>query len=75
VLFGSFRVDQDIINVTDAELVQELMNCVVNTALSCCGGISQSNEYDQELKQATTSSKGCLPFITFLDVNLIEACS
>ena len=72
VLCLGFGVYQDIININHAELVKELSQGVIYEPLGYGWGVGEAKRHDKKLKQPITAVEGCFPFITFLDVDLVE---
>ena len=75
VVFGrGFGVNEDVIHIADelsaADVVPE---DVVHHGLECCGGVAQAEEHHSRFIQPAVGGKGSLPFITFLNPDVIEA--
>ena len=61
------RVCHDVINVTNAEEVQELSKGVIDKALAGGGSLGKSKGHNPAFIEAITGSKCSFPFITILD--------
>src|SRR5260221_62382 len=66
-------VDKDVVHVAyDFAMINELMKDVVHHHLECCRGVAQSEEHDSWFEQALVSLECSLPFITLLDLHIVE---
>ena len=57
VLLLSVTVDQDVVQISDAELIQVLPENVIDEVLPVQQGIDQSEGHDQVLIEAVTGAK------------------
>ena len=64
VLLLSVTVDQDVIQISDAELIQILSKNVIDEVLSVWQSIDQLKEHDQILIEAVTGVKHSFPFFS-----------
>src|SRR4051812_13580006 len=64
-------VDEDVVEVNDNANVEERMENVIDEALKCSGGVSQTEWHDGELVVTVSRAKGCLGDILFLDADLM----
>ena len=80
VLFERLREDEDVVEITHCEPVQEWMDCVVHDGLECRRRIRQAERHHEVLEMPMTSAKCRLPFVPFLDADVgvcgrkVEAC-
>ena len=64
VLLLSVTVDQDVIQVSSAELIQMLSENVIDEVLSVWQGIDQLKGHDQVLIKAVMGAKHSFPFFS-----------
>jgi len=69
----SMRIDQDIIDITNAEDVEVFMKDIIHESLGSSRDISEPKGHNEEFEQSITSPEGGLPFVTFLNSDLVEA--
>jgi hypothetical protein len=71
MLFLTPRIDQDIVQIDNTEIVNITSQGVVNIALEGCWSISQAHWHNQELIVAIAGLKGGFLLISFLYLDSI----
>src|SRR5258708_32774351 len=67
-------VNEYVIHITDGFIaVDEGVEDVVHHGLEGGGGVAQSEEHDKWLKESSVHGEGCLPLISFFEVDIVEA--
>jgi hypothetical protein len=67
VLLLRVGVDQDVVEIDDAALIEEVRQGRIDVALEDGGGIGKPERYDSVLKVAVTGPKCRFPLIALLD--------
>ena len=62
MFFEGIRIDKEVIQVYDEELVEEIMEGIVHVVLKSTWDITQPKGHDCVLKQPTSAMEHCLPF-------------
>jgi hypothetical protein len=73
MLLGGVGEDEDIIKIHDDEEVDHVLEQVVHEVLELHGGISRAHWHDKPLVGTVLHAKGCKPFVTLSDSNVVVA--
>ena len=71
----SARIDQDVVNITNAEDIEVFAKSIIHKSLGSSRSISEPQGHNEEFEHSITSPEGGFPFITFLKSDLVEASS
>jgi hypothetical protein len=72
MLFHSFCEDQDVVQVhTDHTFCDEILEDIIHHGLEGGWAVSETEEHHQRFKESSVGAECSLPFITFLDVNIV----
>src|SRR5260221_14744188 len=67
-------VNEYVIHIADGLIaVNEGVEDVVHHGLEGGGGVTQSEEHDEWLKESLVCGEGCLPLISFFKTDIVEA--
>jgi len=75
MFFDSARIDQDVVDITNAEDVKVFAESIIHESLGSSRSIGEPKGHNEEFKQSITSPQGSFPFITFLNSDLVKASS
>ncbi len=71
---NSFRKDEDVVQVDhDYAFCNELFKDVIHYCLEGSWAVCETEEHNKWFKQSVVCSESGLPFVTFLDVDVVEA--
>ena len=73
MLLESARIDQDVVDITNAEDVKVFAESIIHESLGRSGSIGEPKGHNEEFKQSITSPEGGFPFVTFLNSDLVKA--
>ena len=71
----SARIDQDVVDITNAEDVKVFAESIIHESLGSSGSISKPKGHNEEFRQSITSPEGGFLFVTFLNSDLVKASS
>jgi len=71
----SARIDQDVIDITNAEDIKIFANSIIHESLGGSRSIGEPKGHNEEFKQSIPSPEGGFPFVTFLNSDLVKASS
>ena len=71
MLLWVLRENNDVIQVQHHINIHQVMEQLVHHLLECCWHVVQPKMHHQELKLLIVCVKQCLPFVVFLDVDVI----
>ena len=72
VAFVVVRVDKEVIHIDDKlSLCNHVPKRVGHEPLKCGGRVGHSKEHDSGFIESMVSDEGCLPLVSFLDVNIV----
>src|SRR5258708_38847595 len=67
-------VNEYVVHITDSLIaVNEGAEDVIHHGLEGGGGVAQSEEHDEWLKECSVHGRGCLPLISFFETDVVEA--
>ena len=67
VFLRCIRVDENVVQVNDDEMVQKDAKDIVHKRLEGCWSVGKSKGHDKGFKVSIAGSEGCFPFISFFD--------
>src|SRR5277367_5733849 len=67
----SIRENEDVIQVDDAEDIEEITEAVVSISLKGCGSVGETEGHDEIFEVTITSTEGGLVFIAVCDAELV----
>jgi hypothetical protein len=73
MLLGRVGEDEDIIEIHDDKEIDHVLKQVIHEVLELRGGISHAHWHDEPLVGAISCAKGCKPFMTLSDSNVVVA--
>jgi hypothetical protein len=71
MLLESVREDEDVIEIDDAEDIEEFTKTIISIGLERCRSISETEGHNEVFKVTVTSAKGSLVFIPFCNSQLV----
>jgi hypothetical protein len=74
VILQGVHEDEDIVQVDNNHSLQdEVMEDLIHHCLEGCRAVCQTEVHHKGFKQAAVCAEGCLPFVTLLDVDIVES--
>ena len=74
MFIDSFHEDEDVVQVDhDYTFCNELFKDVIHHHLEGSWAVCETEEYNKWFKQSAVRSESGLPFVTFLDADIVEA--
>jgi hypothetical protein len=71
MVMSVLREDEDVVEVEYNEDVSHVLKDVIHEVLECCWSIRQSEWHDKVFERPIAGAKGCLPFLTRCDLNIV----
>jgi len=71
----SARIDQDVVDITNAEDIEVFAKSIIHKSLGSSRNIGEPKGHNEKFEQSVTSPEGGFPFIIFLNSDLVEASS
>jgi len=71
----SARIDQDVVDITNAEDVEVFMKSIIHESLGSSRSMGEPKGHNEEFEQSITSPEGSFLFVTFLNSDLVEVSS
>ncbi len=67
-------VNEYVIHITDGLIaINEGAEDVIHHGLEGGGRVAQSEEHDKQLKESSVHGEGCLPLVSFFEMDIVEA--
>src|ERR1700683_1561761 len=70
-----FRVDQDVVEVGNTEIIEVFSQCAIDIRLERSGSVRKSKRHDEILKMTIARPKCSLPFLTESNSEEVVSCS
>ena len=65
-------VDENVVHIDSEPVFSEFFGEYrVHHRLECGGGVCESEEHDSWFEQSLVSDEGCLPFVSFLNADVV----